>query len=119
MAISTEIIGKLGGAEVETSTTESYSGWRYSGHSLLVSLPIPAGQRTLVAVTGNINTRTIPPILNIGTDSVVIKESADNESFSHVAEVSGPVDVSLYAEGISYGEEFSWRDGIVYTVPLD
>ena len=55
MAITSEIIGKLGGAEVE-SVPVSMSGGGRNTKYLLTRVEVPAGKQVLVAVVGTFTT---------------------------------------------------------------
>ena len=115
MAITSEIIGKLGGADVETIPV---SGSRSSGgDTIMHTVHVPDGESWLVAAIGDMSTSSTgassAPDLILGD----IKTSRYNtQNRMTVAGVhTGTVDVKIRKNSISGTDSF---DGHVYTVKM-
>src|SRR5699024_9739187 len=96
MAITTEIIGKLGGADVE-SVPVSMSGSGRDTKYLLTHVEVPAGKQVLVAVVGKFTstqTTTNRPDFDIGGFvSYASTDTNAHASASAVLTKSGDVNV--------------------------
>ena len=111
MAITSEIIGKLGGADVEV---EPVSGTAPGPSAVMATITAPPGETLLVAVVGTItaanSTQLYIPVLSIGNAKA---------SFSGVGGVSaivtGTAQIVLKRNLSSGSDSFT---GHVYTVKL-
>ena len=115
MAITSEIIGKLGGADVETIPVSASS--RSSGDTIMHTVHVPDGESWLIAVIGDMSTSStgaqFTPDLMVGD----IKTNRYNtQNRMTVAGVhTGTVDVKIRKNSNSGTDSF---DGHVYTVKL-
>ena len=116
MAITSEIIGKLGGADVEvTPVSATNSGGR--GDTILHTVNVPDGESWLIAVIGDMSpsgtSASLAPDLAIGD----IKTNRYNtQNRMTVAGVhTGTVDVKMVKNSPSGTDSFT---GHVYTVKL-
>ena len=70
MAITSEIIGKLGGADVEVIPVEGAASGRSGSSEVLATIDVPAGETWLVAAIGQVTpASTVPanwPDLHLG-----------------------------------------------------
>ena len=116
MAITSEIIGKLGGAEVE-SVPVSMSGSGSGTKHLLTRVEVPAGKQVLVAIVGKFTTTqstNARPDFDIGGFvSYASTKTNAHASASAVLTQSGDVNV-ITRSGIGT----STFAGTVYTVEM-
>ena len=115
MAITSELIGKLGGADVEStpiSGTSSGSGSR--AYTLMSTITVPAGETWLMAVIG---TTTTPATGLSGYPQIDIGEaqSAWKGMGGVAALVSGTVKIYLRRNWSLSSDSF---EGHVYTVKM-
>ena len=72
MAIASEIIGKLGGADVDVIPVEGVASGRKGSSETLATIDIPAGETWLVAAIGQTtaasSASTQRPILHLGNE---------------------------------------------------
>ena len=54
MAITSELIGKLGGADVEVTPVEGAASGAWGSEEVLHTVEVPAGETWLVALYGNL-----------------------------------------------------------------
>ena len=115
MAITSEIIGKLGGAEVEVIPV-SISAMT-EGEHVLASIEVPAGERVLVSLVGNFSSTQLdsrrPDFMIGGERSGTYPKSGNYGSASGVLEASG--NASLY---MTSGTGTTAFTGHVYTVKM-
>ena len=116
MAITSEIIGKLGGADVE-SVPVSMSGNGTGTKHLLTSVEVPAGKQVLVAVVGTFTT-TQPgngrPDFDIG-GFVSYASTSTNAHASASAVLTQSGDVNVITRTAIGTSTFA---GTVYTVKM-
>ena len=96
MAITSEIIGKLGGADVE-SVPVSMSGSGNGTKHLLTRVEVPAGKQVLVAVAGKFTSTQTPNVRpNFDIGGFVSYASTDTNAHASASAVlakSGDVNV--------------------------
>lgn len=114
MAITSELLGKLGGAEVETIPVSVPEG-----DHLLCSLDLEEDKTYLVGVTG-VSSKTpghiYAPTVYIG-NSISGYGGAKNEKWSVAGIVSGPVKVRLDSRS-NTGINSANFDGVVFVVDI-
>ena len=114
MAITSELLGKLGGAEVETIPVSAPAG-----DHLLCSLDLDESKTYLVGVAGVSSKApgiTYAPTIYIG-DSISGYGRSANNKFAVAGMVSGPVDISLDSRS-STGINSANFDGVVFVVDI-
>ena len=111
MAITSEIIGKLGGADVEVIPVE---GTASGTTTLMTTITVPAGKTWLVAVIG---TATSPATGRNGYPEIVIgnTRAAFNGVGGASALVTGTVEIRLRRNWSLGSDSFT---GHVYTVKM-
>ena len=116
MAITSEIIGKLGGAGVKVIPVEGVASGRKGSSEVLATIDVPAGETWLVAAIGRTtaasNTSTFRPRLYLGSEL-----SSSNSAGVHglAATVTGSISLYITRETSSGSDTFT---GHVYTVKL-
>ena len=116
MAITSEIIGKLGGVEIESYPVSVPEG---QSDTLLRSVTVPAGKRYLVAAEGHCpkipSSASSKPTLYIG--SVQSMPAGKDKQFSVMAIVESSVEVRFdtYSTSSVTGSTF---EGTVYVLEL-
>ena len=114
MAITSEIIGKLGGADVETIPVSGTASDSPGSSKVLATIDVPAGETWLVAVIG---TATTPATGRNGYPEIVIGNT--RAAFSGVGGASalatGTVEIRLRRNWSLGSDSFT---GHVYTVKL-
>ena len=114
MAITSEIIGKLGGADVEVTPVEGAASGSPGSSKVLATIDVPAGETWLVAVIG---TATTPATGRNGYPEIVIGNT--QAAFSGVGGVSalvtGTVEIHLRRNWSLGSDSFT---GHVYTVKM-
>ena len=113
MAITSEIIGKLGGAGVEVTPVEgTASGGGAS--TLMTTITVPAGETWLVATIGTATTLAGSlngyPYISIGDKRAAFKGEGGVSAL-----VTGAVEIRLRRNNILGSDSFT---GHVYTVKL-
>ena len=70
MAIASEIIGKLGGADVEVIPVEGVASGSKGSSETLATIDVPAGETWLVAAIGQVTpaNASVPPRLHLGDE---------------------------------------------------
>ena len=116
MAITSEIIGKLGGADVEVMPVEGVASGRVGSSEVLATIDIPAGETWLVAAIGQTtaatNTNAYRPILYLGSEL-----SSSNSDGVHGLATTATESISLTIERkVSSGADTF--TGHVYTVKM-
>ena len=114
MAITSEIIGKLGGAGVEVIPVEAEASGSPGSSAVIATIDIPAGETWLVAVIG---TATTPATGRNGYPEIVIGNT--RAAFSGVggasALVTGTVEIRLRRNWSLGSDSFT---GTVYTAEM-
>ena len=114
MAITSEIIGKLGGADVEEVPVSGTASEGPGTTTLMTTITVPAGKTWLVAVIG---TATTPATGRNGYPEIVIGNT--RVAFSGVggasALVTGTVEIRLRRNWSLGSDSFT---GTVYTVEM-
>jgi len=116
MAITSELLGKLGGADVEVIPVSS----PYGGGTTLCSLDLDSNKTYLVGVSGvssrNVNSM-YPPQVTIG-DTLLGYGKERNIRWGIAGVVSGPVDVvfNTYKDSATYHTDY---EGEVFVVEVD
>ena len=114
MAITSEIIGKLGGAEVEESPVSGEASGSSSTGTLMATITVPEGKTWLVAVIGTVtaanSTFASYPEIAIGTT-----RAAFNGVGGASALVTGTVEIRLHRHFNLRSDSFI---GTVYTVEM-
>ena len=116
MAITSEIIGKLGGADVEVIPVEGEASGRKGSTKVLATIDIPAGETWLVAAIGQTtagsNNSTYRPMLHLGNE-IFSSNSAGVHGLATTA--SETVNFTIERNYSSRTDSFT---GHVYTVKL-
>ena len=116
MAITSEIIGKLGGADVDIIPVEGEASGGKDSPEVLATIDVPAGETWLVAAIGQTtaasNTTTFRPRLYLGNEI-----SSSNSAGVHglATTVSETVDFTIERRTSSGADTFT---GHVYTVKM-
>ena len=114
MAITSELLGKLGGADVETIPVSAPAG-----DHLLCSLDLEEGKTYIVGVVGASSKApgiTYAPTIRIGDSIQGFGRSANNK-FAVAGIVSGPVEINLDSRSSS-GVNSANFDGVVFVVDI-
>lgn len=116
MAITTEIIGKLGG-RVEAIPVSGKASGNNGTSVVLATIDVPAGEQWLVAVAGRVAAGSTNignlPSLRIG--EYMARRESGNQSVGLAAVVTETTDVELIRNTWSNSDSFT---GHVYTVKL-
>ena len=114
MAITSEIIGKLGGADVEVAPVSGTASEGPGTTTLMTTITVPAGKTWLVAVIGTVTT---PATGRNGYPEIVIGNT--RAAFSGVGGVSalatGTVEIRLRRNWSLGSDSFT---GTVYTAEM-
>ena len=116
MAITSEIIGKFGGADVEVIPVEGEASGKSGSSEVLATIDVPAGETWLVAAIGQTtaasNTSTFRPRLYLGNEI-----SSSNSAGVHglATTATEPISLSIKRGTSSGADSFT---GHVYTVKL-
>ena len=117
MAITSEIIGKLGGAEVEQIPVEGIVSGGSGSEVVMHTVEVPAGETWLVALYGNLQSfssgGTSSAQLVIGTTMLPPRAANGSNGLAHVG--AGTIDVKLHRNNSSGSDSFA---GHVYAVKL-
>ena len=116
MAITSEIIGKFGGADVEVIPVEGAASGNSGSSTVIATIDVPAGETWLVAAIGQataaINTTTLLPRLQLG-DEVSTVASSGAQGLATTA--TEPISFTIERRTSSGADTFT---GHVYTVKL-
>jgi len=116
MAITSEIIGKLGGADIETVPVSATNGGG-RGDTMLHTVHVPAGESWLIAVIGDMSpastTSSGAPDLMIGDIKTSRANTQDRMTVAGVH--TGTVDVKMVKNNAGGTDSFT---GHVYTVKM-
>ena len=117
MAITSEIIGKLGGGEVEVIPVEGADSGSSGSSEVLATIDVPAGETWLVAAIGQTTAATSVssryPDLHLGGAS----RPAAEPSRTHGLATTATESISLSIKR-NYGSGTDTFTGHVYTVKL-
>ena len=117
MAITSEIIGKLGGAGVEVIPVEGTASGDAGSETTLHPVEVPDGETWLVALHGNLQSASSgsnsSAQLVIGTTILPPRASNGSNGLAHVG--AGTIDVKLRRNTGSSSDSFT---GTVYAVKL-
>ena len=117
MAITSEIIGKLGGgAEVEVTPVEGTASGDWGSEEVLHTVEVPEGETWLVALHGNLQSvseGSKSAQLIIGTTELPARAPNGIQSLAHAG--AGTIDVKLRRNTGSGSDSFT---GHVYAVKI-
>ena len=117
MAITSEIIGKLGGSEVEVTPVEGTASGPSGSEKVLHTVEVPAGETWSVALHGNLQSNYSSSALSaqlvIGTTILPTRATNGSNGLAHVG--AGRIDVKLHRNTGSGSDSFT---GHVYAVKL-
>ena len=118
MAITSEIIGRLGGGEVEVIPVEGEASGRSGSSEVIATIDIPAGETWLVAAIGQTTAASsvasqYQPMLYLGNE-ISSRRSSDG---MHGLATTATESISLSIRR-SYGSGTDSFTGHVYTVKL-
>ena len=114
MAITSEIIGKLGGGEVEESPVSGEASGNSGTSTLLTTITVPEGKTWLVAVIGT-TTAAGANLANYPDIAIGNKRAAFNGVGGASALVTGTVQIRLYR---NFGLRSDLFTGTVYTAEM-
>ena len=116
MTIASEIIGKLGGADVEVIPVEGAASGSSGSSEVIATIDVPAGETWLVAAIGQTTAAasgsTKQPMLHLGNEI-----SNSNPAGAHGLATTATESISLSIRR-SYGSGTDSFTGHVYTVKL-
>ena len=116
MAITSEIIGKLGGADVDVIPVEREASGPKGSSEVLATIDVPAGETWLVAAIGQTtaasNTSTFRPRLYLGNE---ISSSNSDGTHGLATTASETISFTIKRHTSSGADTFT---GHVYTVKL-
>ena len=117
MAITSELIGKLGGADVEAIPVSVKASGNSGSSVLLGTVEVPEGETWLVSVAGSVvagsNTLGNLPSFRIG--EYMSRRESGNQSVGLSAVVTETTDVELIRNSWANSDSFT---GHLYTVKL-
>ena len=114
LAITSEIIGKLGGGDVETIPVSGTASGPNGSTATLATIEIPAGETWLIAVAGTMNNDSSNPTywchLEIGSSRAAINGESGASTIA-----TGSVTIRMRRTGNLRSDSFT---GHVYAVKL-
>ena len=116
MAITSEIIGKLGGADVEEATVEVTASGPWGSEEVLHTVEVPEGETWLVALYGTLGSNSEgskSAELIIGTTILPPRAPNGITGLAHVG--AGTINASLRRNNSTGSDSFT---GHVYAVKL-
>ena len=117
MAITSEIIGKLGGADVEVTPVEGVASGSTGSSKVLATIDIPAGETWLVAAIGQKTAASSlsgsQPELHLG--DVKIHAGAPDGKYGLATTASGTISFRIKRNNTGGTDSFT---GHVYTVKM-
>ena len=117
MAITSEIIGKLGGADVEVTPVEGVASGSAGSSKVLATIDIPAGETWLVAAIGQKTAASSlsgsQPELHLG--DVKIPVGAPDGKYGLATTASGTISFRIKRNNTGGTDSFT---GHVYTVKM-
>ena len=116
MAITSEIIGKLGGGEVEVIPVEGEASGRSGSSEVIATIDVPAGETWLVAAIGQVSTGGSGPTRWPGFHLGDVKIPSDPDGTNGLATTAtGTISLSIERNTSTGADTFT---GHVYTVKL-
>ena len=114
MAITSEIIGKLGGADVEVIPVEGAASGSRDSTEVLATIDVPAGETWLVAAIGQVTpgSVTLYPRLHLGDE---VSTAASRGTNGLVTTATESISLSIERSTSNGTDSFT---GNVYTVKL-
>ena len=117
MAITSEIIGKLGGADVESMPVSGTASGGTDSVEVIATIEVPAGETWLIAAIGEINAnstvaRSVPELI---LGSIRTRRTPDFDQMTIAGVHTGVVELSILRRNSSGSDSFT---GTVYTVKL-
>ena len=115
MAITSEIVGKLGGGNVEVIPVEGEASGRSGSSEVIATIDVPAGETWLVAAIGQVTpaNASLRPWLHLG-DNISGRPPA-GETYGLVTITTEPISLSLKRESSSGVDSYT---GHAYAVKL-
>ena len=117
MAITSEIIGKLGGADVEVTPVSETASGNQNSEVVMHTVEVPEGETWLVAVYGNLNgaysDNYASPQIYIGDTKLNQRATNGIQSLAHVG--TGTINVELRRNTGNGSDSFT---GHVYAVKI-
>ena len=117
MAITSEIIGKLGGADVEVMPVEGVASGSRGSSKVIATIDVPAGETWLVAAIGKrigaSATNASQPELHLG--DVSIPGTGSDGTYGLATTATETISLSIKRETSSGVDSFT---GHVYTVKM-
>ena len=117
MAITSEIIGKLGGADVEVTPVEGTASGDSGSFEVLSTIEIPPGETWLVAAVGeltaSVSEGTTSPVLHMGDQTSSGRLASGNFSIATLG--TGTVRFQIERKRSTGEDSFT---GHVYTVKM-
>ena len=117
MAITSEIIGKLGGAEVDSFPVSGTASGTVDSSEILATIEVPAGETWLIAAIGKMSatsaTPSSQPALELGSEWSGKYRPSSRMGVATVA--TGSVSLRLVRHTSSGSDSFT---GHVYTVKM-
>ena len=117
MAITSEIIGKLGGADVEVIPVEGTASGSKGSSEVIATIDVPAGETWLVAAIGQTTAGSgasaFRPRFYLGEDLSARPSPGETSGLARVA--TEPISLSIKRETGSGVDSFT---GHVYTVKM-
>ena len=115
MAITSEIIGKLGGADVEVIPVEGAASGSSGSSEVLATIDVPAGETWLVAAIGQLTpaNASLRPGLHLG-DNISGRPPA-GETYGLATTATEPISISIKRHTSSGADTFT---GHAYAVKL-
>src|SRR5699024_8430407 len=114
VAITSEIIGKLGGADVEVTPVEGAASGSSGSSAVITTIDIPAGEQWLVAAVGTM-TNASSSQSNWAQIEIGGAKSALDGSGGFADVATGSVSIRMRRNRISGSDSFA---GHVYTVKM-
>ena len=114
MAITSEIIGKLGGADVEVIPVEGTASGRKGSSEVLATIDVPAGETWLVAAIGQVTpaSASLFPRLQLGDE---VSTEAPRGTHGLATTAAESISLSIKRNTAGGSDTFT---GHVYTVKL-
>ena len=114
MAITSEIIGKLGGADVEVMPVEGAASGTSGSSEVLATIDVPAGETWLVAAIGQVTpaSASLSPRLHLGDE---VSTAARRGTHGLATTATESISLSIKRNTNSGSDAFT---GHVYAVKL-
>ena len=114
MAITSEIIGKLGGADVEVMPVEGVASGSKGSSEVLATIDVPAGETWLVAAIGQVASASssLYPRIQLGDE---VSTEAPSGTHGLAVTATGSISFTIKRGTSSGADTFT---GHVYTVKM-